>query len=429
MAIAARTRGDHLAVEADDGAATYARLDALVDGAARRLGELGMRRGDRVSTTLPPSLAFVVLMHATARAGIVLVPLNTRLAAGELAAQREDAAAALEVGEPLEPAEGEPLAASLDAGAVRAVLFTSGTSGRPKPVELTNANFRASARASAAHLGSEPCDRWLLVLSLFHVGGLSIPLRAAFDGVTAIVHPAFDTDRVKAAFEAGEVTLVSLVPTMLARLRDAGLAGAPNLRVVLLGGAPADPALAEWAWELGLPIRLTYGMTETAAQVATADVGARGAGIVPGARVEIGPGGEILVRGPMVAEGVLGDDGWHHTGDAGTIGEDGLLYVDGRIKDTIISGGENVSPLEVERALLAHPAVAEAAALGVPDPEWGEAVAALAVLSGEATPDELVEHCRSLLAGYKRPKTVRIVPGLPYNAAGKLVRADLPNLL
>lgn len=428
MASAARVRGGHTAVAADDGSATYDELDAAVDGVAARLTELGVGPGDRVATTLAPGLGFVTLLHATARAGAALVPLNTRLTGGELGRQRADAAATLEVGEPLEPAEPRGERAPLHPAAVRAVIFTSGSSGTPRPVELTNANFAASAAASSAHLGSEPDDRWLAVLPLFHVGGLSIPLRAAFDRVAVTLHPAFDADRVRSALEAGEVTLLSLVPTMLARLRDAGLAAAPALRALLLGGGPSDPALVSWARERGLPVLLTYGMTETTSQMATADPGEPGARPLDGVELRIADDGEILARGAIVAAGALGADGWLHTGDAGRIDAEGRLHVEGRLKDTIVSGGENVSPVEVENALLAHPAVSDAAVLGVPDPEWGEAVAAVVVLSRPAEAAQLLEHCRSLLAPYKRPKSIRIVPELPRNAAGKLVRGDLPSV-
>lgn len=426
MASAARTHGGHPAVEADDGAATYAELDAAASATARRLAGLGVGRGDRVASTLAAGLDLVTLVHAVARVGAALVPLNTRLSEPERRAQREHAAARVVLSE-LPAGDQAELESdgSLDPGAVRAVVHTSGSAGRPKAVELTNANLHAGAAASAAHLGTEPGDRWLCVLPLFHVGGLAITIRSALDRATVVVYESFDAGRVLGALEGGQITLVSLVPTMLARLRDAGLERAPSLRALLLGGGPSPPELVQWAHALGLPVLPTYGMTETASQVATAGPGEPGARPLAGAELSIGAGGEILVRGPMVATGELAEDGWLHTGDAGRIDSQGRLHVEGRLKDVIVTGGENVSPVEVEDALLSHPCVADAAVLGTPDPEWGEAVSALVVLRAEASPEELIAHCRGLLAAYKLPKRVRAVGSLPRNAAGKLVRGRL----
>jgi O-succinylbenzoic acid--CoA ligase len=166
-------------------------------------------------------------------------------------------------------------------------------------------------------------------------------------------------------------------------------------------------------------------MTETASQIATAAPGSRAGRPLPGVELRIGPGGEILVRGPMVAPGAPAADGWLHTGDAGRLDENGLLHVQGRLKDLIVTGGENVAPAEVEQVLLAHPAVEDVAVAGVPDPEWGEAVTAFVVLTGEARPDSLADWCRGRLAAYKVPKKVVAVPAIPRNAAGKVQRDRL----
>ncbi|MEA2347069.1 MAG: o-succinylbenzoate---CoA ligase, partial [Thermoleophilaceae bacterium] len=312
--------------------------------------------------------------------------------------------------------------------AVHTVIFTSGSTATPRPIELTNANHAASAAASAWNLGVDPDDRWLCVLPLFHVGGLSILLRSVIYGTTAVIHDSFDARAVAAALATGRISLASLVPTMLRRLREAGLTDAPGLRAILLGGGPIPADLLEWAREAGLPVAPTYGMTETASQVATADPvqaleGIRGARALQGADIRIADDGEILVRGEMVSRGALADDGWLHTGDLGRI-DDGLLQVTGRLKDVIVSGGENVSPAEVEEALLHHPCVLDAGVSGVADPEWGEAVSAF-VVARDVTAAELIEHCRDLLAPFKVPKHVEFVDSLPRNAAGKLIRARL----
>ena len=309
-----------------------------------------------------------------------------------------------------------PVAAGPD---VRTVIFTSGTTGAPKPVGLTAANHEASALASAWNLGVAPDDRWLCCLPLWHVGGLAILVRSAVYGTTAVVHDGFDVARVRESIESGEATLVSLVATMLRRLIDGGLAAWPSLRGALVGGGPVPGDLVEWAAAAGFPLLPTYGMTETCSQVVT------GGRVLPGAEVAIGAGGEILVRGPMVAPGAVGEDGWLHTGDRGRFEGDGRLVVEGRLDDVIVTGGENVAAREVEEALLGHGAVRDAAVVGRPDPEWGEAIVAYVVLGGEAGDDELRAFCRAVLPGFKVPKAFVRVEELPRNAAGKVVKAVL----
>jgi O-succinylbenzoic acid--CoA ligase len=388
--------------------------------AARQLAALGVGAGDRVAVALPPSLDFVALLHAMPLLGSVLVPVNTR--------ERSVPAHDLLVSEPLSGPEadvgirGEP-----DPDATWVVIHTSGTTSTPKPVELTYANFRASAAAAAENLPVGPGDRWLCPLPLFHVGGLSILTRSAIYGSCAILHERFDVDAVRESLESGEATLVSLVATMLRRLRVAGLERAPALRAALVGGGPVPRDLLEWGAEVGLPLLQTYGMTETCSQIATAGAASSYARLLPRVEVRIGEGGEILVRGPMVSPGALSGDGWLHTGDRGSLDGDGFLHVEGRIKDTIVTGGENVAAAEVEEALLAHPAVADAAVVGRPDAEWGEAVTAFVVIEQGAAPSdaELTAHCRERLAGYKVPRAVHRVAELPRTESGKVLRGRL----
>jgi o-succinylbenzoate---CoA ligase len=341
---------------------------------------------------------FVRRMHAAWRAEIPFVPIDPRLSEGEREARLRS------VG-------------SLPEG-TRTVIFTSGTTGAPKPVALTAANHDASAIASAWNLGVAPGDRWLCCLPPFHVGGLSILHRSAIYGTTAILHDGFDADRVRTSIESGEATIVSLVSTMLHRLVGRGLDRWPELRAALVGGGRIPRELVDWARERDFPLLLTYGLTETASQVATGPPGA--VRPLPGVELRAAEGGELLVRGPMVAV-----DGWLRTGDRGRLDEAGNLHVEGRLADTIVTGGENVSAAEVEEALAAHPAVAEAAVVGRPDPEWGEAVTAFVVLRAEVADAELIAHCRERIAGYKVPKAVHRVGELPRNAAGKVVRGQL----
>jgi o-succinylbenzoate---CoA ligase len=411
---AARRRPDHPALDAEGRQLTYGELGVAAARAARRLAALGVGDGDRVATTLPPGLAFCELLHALPRLGAVLVPLGPR------GSVRTDAG--LTVTAPLTGEEADvPLRETVDPDAIHSVIHTSGTTGRPKPVELSYGNHTASALASADALGVDPGDRWLCPLPLHHVGGLGVLIRSVIHGTTAVVHERFEVARVKDALEPGDVTLASLVPTMLARLREEGLRKAPGLRAIALGGGPIPAGLLDWGHSAGIPVVPVYGMTETCSQIVAGSPGRP----LRGVELEIAVDGEILVRGPMVAGGELGTDGWLHTGDLGRIDADGLLHVDGRLKELIVTGGENVAPLEVEQVLLAHPAVADAGVAGRPDPEWGEAVTAFVVLRRPASEDELRAWCRERLEPYKAPKTVHEVAALPRNAGGKLLRDRL----
>jgi O-succinylbenzoic acid--CoA ligase len=416
------------------GSTTYAELADGAARTARRLAALGAWEGERVATTLPPGLAFAELLHALPLLGASLVPLNTRLTDPERRWQLEQSGARLCVEEPLAGEEADvPLRGEIDPDSEHSVIYTSGTTGRPSAVSLTHRNHTASALASAWNLGVHPDDRWLCVLPLFHVGGLAILLRSAIYGTAAVVHEGFDADAVAGAFARGEITVASLVPTMLRRLVDAGLESAPALRAVLLGGGPVPRDLLEWSAEHGLPVLQTYGMTQTSSQIATLTAveavqrtGSAGRPLL-GVELSISGEGEILVRGPMVSPGALDPgDGWLHTGDRGRLDDEGYLWVEGRLKDVIVTGGENVACAEVERVLEEHPAVVEAAVAGTPDREWGELVTAYLVLDGGQLDEaELMAHCRERLAGYKVPRALHVVDALPRNAAGKLLRREL----
>src|SRR3954467_1540868 len=387
---------------------------------ARQLAGLGVGAGTRVAVALPPSLEYAALLHAMPLLGSVLVPVNTR-------DPRQSVDADVVIDAPLTgPEASTPLRGEPDPSDTWVILHTSGTTAAPKPVPLTYGNFRASAAAAQANLPLGPGDRWLCVLPLFHVGGLSILTRTAFYGASAIVHERFDAEAVRESLESGEATVVSLVATMLRRLRDAGLERAPGLRAALVGGGPVPRDLLEWGRDVGLPLLQTYGMTETCSQIATAAAGSDAARPLPGVEVRIGDGGEILVRGPMVSRGSLSADGWLHTGDRGLLDAEGFLHVEGRIKDVIVTGGENVAAAEVEEALVAHPLVADAAVVGRPDPEWGGAVTAFVVVDGARVDDaELVAWCRERLAGYKLPRAIVRVDELPRTDSGKLLKGRL----
>jgi O-succinylbenzoic acid--CoA ligase len=357
-------------------------------------------------------------------------------------------------------------------------MFTSGTTGRPKGALLTHGNHWWSAIGSALNLGLQAHDRWLACLPLFHIGGLSILMRSVIYGIPVVFPEAagrqasgFDPEAVNRTIAAEGVTIISVVSTMLQRMLEAqgNRPYPPALRCVLLGGAPAPHALLEECARRGIPVVQSYGLTESASQVATlapADAlrkrGSAGRPLLPNelriapvqATDEDVPGvvnlgstaqppdleGEILVRGPSVTPGYLPPDGhlaapqsavdadgWLHTGDVGYLDREGYLYVLDRRADLIISGGENVYPAEVEAVLLSHAAIAEAAVYGLQDERWGQRVAAVVVPRPDAPLDqaELIAFCRARLAGYKVPTSLRIVQALPRNAAGKLLRRVL----
>jgi o-succinylbenzoate---CoA ligase len=258
-------------------------------------------------------------------------------------------------------------------------------------------------------------------------------IRSAIYSTTAVIHERFETERALAAIQDERITLVSLVSTTLARLLDAGLSNPPQLRCALTGGGPVPAALVQRARTAGVPVLETYGLTECCSQAATAPLAAgaedAGAGVpLFCTRTEIAPDGEILLSGPTVARGARSADGRLHSGDLGRIDERGFLHVTGRKADTIVSGGENVAPSEVEAVLESCPGVIEAAVLGRPDEQWGEAVSAIVVTAAGATLDERLvrEHCAARLAPFKVPKHVTFVSApLPRTASGKLLRREL----
>lgn len=463
---------------------TYRELGRLAARAAARLAEAGVDAGDRVAVALPGTVEHVAAIHAVSRLGAVLVPVDPRLDAATLRARVDRAGAHLLVtaDRPSDPpcpvlaagALTDPANATADLpppapqppDGLCSIVFTSGSSGRPDPVQLTHGNHLASATASAFNLGIDRRDDWLCCLPLVHVGGLAIVLRSVLYGTTLTLMDGFDPVRVAELLRAGRVTLASLVPTMLRRLLAleeplVPAAGSdPDLRAILLGGGPADPELIERAWRAGLPVLATYGMTETASQVATVPLerlpaaaggsapaaGSVGAPLL-GAEIAIrnpddraplpaGEVGEVWVRGPMVSPtaptaSLDEKPGWLRTGDLGRLDEGGDLWVIGRRDQVIVTGGENVSPERVETALGTHPAVSECTVVGVEDPEWGRMVAAAVVPHDPDRPPEpesLAGWCRERLAPYEVPKRWRLVSALPRTATGKPRRAVVAGL-
>lgn len=422
---AAAARPDALAVND----LTFAQLHAAALRVAAGLDGVG--KGERVALALPPGTDFAVALHAVWLRGAVAVPHDLRLRDEQRPAADHVVSGALPSGDPSSFAAmgaGGGLVSTHDLDAPAAIIQTSGTSGTAKPIALTFGNWLWSALGSATALRSPGPERWLCALPLSHVGGLSILVRGAITGGTAIVHEKWDTQRVLHALMEEGTTLVSVVPTTLARLLDAGLMHPPALRCALVGGGPVAPELLRRAALAGVPVSQTYGLTETCSQVTTQQPGDvledAGAPLFC-TRVRVADDGEIHVRGLTVAGS--DPDAWLATGDLGRLDAAGRLTVVGRKADTIVTGGENVAPTEVEAALAEHPAVAEVAVLGQPDPEWGEAIHARVVLRPglTASPDGLREHAATRLPRFKVPKDIQFVDALPRTGSGKLLRREL----
>ncbi len=492
-----------LAVLYDGRSVCYAELDQLAGERAVGLVQNGVRAGDRVAALAANSVEAVALIHAAARVRAVLVPLNTRLTAVELSRQialveprlllvddrrepgDEDAVAVTqselakatvtlpnslgvfslgELGCRATPKDTESLAQRAGAPALeerpQAIIFTSGTTGLPKGVTLSLSNHFWSATASAYRLGLDTDDRWLSCLPLYHVGGLSVVFRSCLYGTAIVLQRAFDLDEFRRSLRSDAVTLTSLVPTMLHRLLNSagGTAWPDSLRMALLGGAAADKDLLEAAAEADLPVATTYGLTETASQVATAPPGEahRKPGSVGkplmftevriadagGRALGHGEAGEILVRGPQVMNCYYGNpratgsalrESWLYTGDIGTIDAEGDLFVLQRRTDMIVSGGENIYPAEVEAVLRGHPDVVDACVVGLTNAEWGQRCAAAIQPRPGSRLDRasLLAYSRARLAAYKQPapEHIRFVDELPKTGSGKIARGAVEKIL
>jgi O-succinylbenzoic acid--CoA ligase len=415
------------AVETPEERLSYAELWSAASAGASELEERGARRGERVTIALPPGVDFACALHACFLLGAVAVPVDLRLTASER--ERIVAGASVRVEDPLCRAvtrggelETLTVVPTHDLDAVCAVIHTSGTTSAPRPVELTYGNFLWSALGSGVALGVGPAERWLCpALPVSHVGGLSILVRSAIYSTTAVIHERFDTHRALSALLEQDITLVSLVSTTLSRLLDAGLSNPPRLRFALTGGGPVPEGLIERARMAGVPVAPTYGLTEACSQVTT-----NGPPLFC-TRVTI-EREEILVAGPTIAPASLAADGRLHTGDLGYLDAHNHLHVNGRASETIVSGGENVSPTEVEAVLESHPSVSEAAVVGRASEQWGEMVVAVVLPTPNMTVDaeDLRVHCAAQLAPFKVPKRVELASApLPRTRSGKLLRREL----
>ncbi len=463
-----------------DRTTSYGELDREVSRAAGWLRSRGVAPGERVACLFRNHPTVVTVFLACSRAGAVFVPWNARSAPGELAQRLRDSDPALvlvqeELAGRIPPRPGrddpwvvagaEPPWAGAPGGGPggdtaapgpetpQVILYTSGTTGRPKGAVLPVRKGFFNALNALEFLDLRREDRVLLVLPLFHSGGLFIQLvPALYAGCTVLLHPRFDPDAVLRGIREGGGTQLLTVPTVLRRLLAAGgAAELGRLRACGVGGEPVPEDLIRACTGAGIELRQLMGQTETSIflwatsrdlrerpgtvgrPVRYADVRVGDAAARP---LPPGQPGELWVRGPTVMTGYWNDpdltrqafrDGWLRTGDLARRDEAGFHYLVGRAKDMYISGGENVYPAEVEAVLREHPAVAEAAVIGVPDPTWGEVGHAfLEPVPGAAIdPEEVLEWCAGRLARFKCPRHVTVVPELPRTDLGKVRKAEL----
>jgi fatty-acyl-CoA synthase len=463
----ARTTPGRMAIDERDILTTYAELDGRSEHLAAALLQSGLRRGDRVATLTGTSGEHVVAFFACAKAGLAFVPLSWRLAAPELAFQLDDAeppillveaehadlaaeAVRAAAATPQRVAFGEldsagdALDAPVEDDDTLLLVYTSGTTGRPKGAQLTHANCFWTNLSFDLATGVRGDDVVLQVLPQFHCGGWNVqPLLAWWKGALVVLERSFDAQRCLELIERKRVTTMMGVPAIYQFMAEEPAfdeADLSSLRTAVVGGAPMPEALlARWQ-ERGVAIVQGYGLTEAAPNVLCLppEDAVRKAGWAgkpyPFVDVRLSPESELHVRGPNVFAGywrnpeataAAFDDGWLRTGDVAERDEEGNYRIRGRFKDLYISGGENVYPAEVEAVLHEHPAVVDAAVVGVPDERWGESGVAFVVTRAELTAEELRDWCGDRLARYKVPGDVRFVNELPRSAMNKVLKDEL----
>ena len=459
---------------------SYKQLRDQVTGLADALAALGIRRGDRVASSLPNGLPTIVSFLAASIAGTA-APLNPAYREEEVSFYLEDTSARVLLCPPDGAADARKAAQargvpvySLEqdstgfvrlAGAsngatasapspddVALILHTSGSTGRPKRVPIMHRNITASTRNIIAHYGLSPSDVALCAMPLFHVHGLvASTLSTLLSGGTVVVPGKFNPLSFWRTVRDTGATWYSAVPTihslLLSRAGNERPAGAEGLRFIRSCSASLPPEMmAQMEQVFGAPVLEAYGMTEASHQMCSnpQPPKARKPGSVgPGTGVKIsimdeagnhlptGQRGEVVIQGPNVVSGYENNpeanaksftNGWFRTGDQGVLDADGYLVLTGRIKELINRGGEKIGPREIDEVLLTHPAVAEAVAFGVPHPTWGEEVAAAVVLKGTVSEPELLAFCKQRLADFKCPKKIYITTTIPRGATGKLQR-------
>lgn len=464
---------------------SYEKLQEKVSNLTGLLLSWGLRKRDRVGMLLKASEIYIATVHALARIGAVTIPLNVRQSPSELLWQLKDCDPALILYDPAlsdlkrrieeeskdrtyrwkrsielrtdtshRPVEGR----SMNTTSLHSIVYTSGTTGIPKGVEITFSNLLWNAISFGIRHGASSSDRWLLVMPLYHVGGYTIIFRSLLHGSSIILHPGFEAVRVAESLDRDRITLVSFVATMLERvLKLHREPFSPDLRLIFLGGSQTPSSLQRASLQRRLPVVLTYGMTETCSQVAispigsSADLGENSYGTIFPTRIAIkseealtsrsGKVGEILVRGPTVFRGywrnpkvtsVAFKDGWFHTGDLGFLDGQGGIVVLGRKDDMMISGGENIYPSDVESSLLQHESIEDAVVIGRVDRRWGQRVEAVVKVKEDFHPpsaSELTRFLRERVGSYKIPKVYYFWASIPKTLSGKTRREVVKELV
>ncbi len=461
---------------------TYRELARRVRAWQAGLDALGVRRGERVAVVSQNSARLLELLYAVPASGRVAVPINFRLRADEVRYIVEHSGASVllvdpELDETLRDvraphrivlgAESEALAMRFDVAprpwtgpdenATATINYTSGTTARPKGVQLTHRNLWMNSVTFGLHLRTWERDVVMHTLPTFHANGWGIPYLAAGAGATQVVLRKVDGAEILRRVAEHGVTLMGAAPTVWNTVLDAArdwqgeIPGRGRVRVVGAGAPPPTRTIQRVTEELGWEFLQIYGLTETAplltfnrsrptddalpAPARAAKLGRAGAPAL-GVRLATSGSGEVLARANVVLAGYWNnpeasaealEDGWFHTGDGGSIDDEGHLTVSDRKKDVIITGAENVSSIEVEDTIFTHPAVVEVAVIGVPDEKWGETVKALVVLTDGAavTEAELIAFCKQRLAGYKAPTSVEFRTAIPRTATGKVQKFKL----
>jgi len=460
---------------------TYARIGELARAQAAALDEMGIAPGERVAIASQNSARLLTSFFGVSGFGRVLVPINFRLSTDEIAyIVKDSGASALLVDPDLadrladvpcertivlgDAGDGQmyrlgaaPNAWDADEQATATINYTSGTTARPKGVEITHRNIWVNATTFAMHLGANDRDVYLHTLPMFHANGWGMPYGMTGVGARHVVLRQIDGAEILRRVEEHGVTVMCAAPAVVNSVLSAAagwdgeIPGRGRVRIVVAGAPPPTKTVARVETELGWEFVQIYGLTETSPLLTVNRTRAEWDGLGPeeraaklgragapalGVRLRVADDGEVLARSNVVlkrywnkpdetAEALK--EGWFHTGDGGEIGDDGYLSISDRRKDVIITGGENVSSIEVEDALFSHPAVAEVAVIGVPDEKWGETIKALVVLAPDHQADEgeLIEYCKSRLARYKAPTSVEFRDELARTATGKLQKFKL----
>ena len=472
--------GDHQ--DGGLGSPTCAELAARAAALAAGLDELGLDRGDRVAVVSHNSARLLELFFATTAWGRVLVPVNFRLSRDEVAYIVEHSGARVLLVDPevdaaladvpcehrlvlgkesdaalLRPGTAPRPWEAPDEDATATINYTSGTTARPKGVQITHRNVWVNGVTFALHVGVTDRDVYLHTLPMFHANGWGMPFALTGLGVPQVVQRKVDGAEILRRVERYGVTLMCAAPAVVASVLEAAqswdgeVPGRDRTRVVVAGAPPPSRTIQRVEEELGWEFVQIYGLTETSPLLTVNRRRAEEDALPPeerakrlmragmpalGTRIRVSESGEVLARGNTVLEGYWQqpdasadalEGGWFHTGDGGSVDDEGYLSISDRKKDVIITGGENVSSIEVEDCLFSHPAVAEVAVIGVPDEKWGETIKALVVLADGAQADEreLIAHCKARLAGYKAPTSVELRDAIPRTATGKVQKFKL----